>query len=262
MRLGKTAATCATLLLFFGCATIIPGNKPAVESVHPRITAIDFQGVRLAVDVVVFNPYPFHIHATPARYTVDVKKKSLLSGTSTSEFTLLSRRRGKVTFPLTIAYSDLDSLGKDLAGKPELDYRAYGVVELSVLGEPIELPFSQKGALPILRPPAIEAVRVQLDDVSLSKARVIADAEITNPNVFDLGIEDLTFALNLGNASVAGLKASTGDTVEAGKIGKLKVAGEISASGGLYNVLMNGIACQPELTASGYVRTPYGKVRL
>jgi LEA14-like dessication related protein len=142
-----------------------------------------------------------------------------------------------------------------------LEYEIEGLMKVPVLGLHLRIPFAHEGVFPVLRPPTVSTMKVQLEDVSLSKARIVADAEITNPNAFDVGIKDLSFALNLGNAQVMGLK-TTDAAVAAKNKKRLLLSGEISAANGLINVLMNGISGEPEISASGLLQTPYGYIKL
>jgi LEA14-like dessication related protein len=262
MRLGRNIALTILLLFVFGCATVVPFRQPQITDVRPRIIDIDFQGVHLAVDVDVYNPGPFLVHGIPAQYGIDIKDKNLATGQASSSFQLPPHQKETVKLPLSFAYSDLARIGKDVAGASELSYTIHGMLRIPVLATHIDIPFSHEGKFPVLRPPALSAIKVQLTDVSLSKAQITADAEISNPNVFEVGINDLTYMLNLGNAQVTGLKASSEKTVAAGEKGRLTVSGEISAENGLINLLMNGISGAPEISASGFIQTPYGKIKL
>jgi len=234
-----------------------------VESVQASITGIDFTGVRLKLEMDVFNPHSFLIHAVPVQVGIAVKGKEIFKSDTAVESSLLPNQTSTVSLPLKLAYADLAKLDKDVSSASQVDYLAYGALKTHIFGTPVEIPFSRSGTLPILRPPVLSTVKVQLADVSLTKARVIADAEIENPNVFDLGIKDLTFAMNLGSAQITGLKPD-GETatVTAGKRDRIILTGELSAGSGLINVLMNGVSGHPELAASGYLQTPYGEIKL
>jgi LEA14-like dessication related protein len=263
MRQNRTLVIWLLLpVLISGCATLPWTVKPEVRDVRPRLTNIDFKTVCLAVEIDVYNPFPVAIDTVPIQYKIAAMERDFFDGEIIARTALPPKQTGTLTIPVTVAYSDLVPLGRVATNASKIDYRIYGYVNLPAAGNRYELPFSHRGSFPILRPPQFSTVKVELSDVSLSKACILADAEVHNPNVFELGVQDLTFVLNLGSAQITGLKASTGGKVAAGRKGRLTLAGEISAESGLITVLMKGISKQPRLTASGSLQTPYGRVSL
>jgi len=261
MRLRQFSILCAFVVLVSGCATIASLSKPEIRVLEPRITNISFQDVQLAVDLDIYNPYPFRITAAPSEYKIDIEDQKFLAGEIVSELSISPKQRGTLTVPARIAYADLARLGGGISKASELKYTLYGFVRMPIAGSNFDIPFSHRGVFPVLRPPVFSAVKVQLAEVSLSKAVVITEAEINNPNAFDLGLKELTYVLNLGNAKVAGLKSATEGTVAASSKGRVTLVGEISAASGLIHVLMNGVPSEPQLSASGLLLTPYGKIK-
>jgi LEA14-like dessication related protein len=262
MRTIHYKIICFLLIVFVtGCSTLLSIRQPEVAAVRPRITSIDFESIRLAMDVHVRNPYPFRIGAVPAQLQLTVNGKKIFQGEIATATPIALVQTGKVTFPVALNYSDLFRLGKELANASEVKYTASGVVRVPVMNTTFDIPFSHQDSLPILRPPTVSALKVQLSDVTLSKAKIVADAEMCNPNSFEVGIKNLSFALNLGNAKVGGLKAVSNAVPPKSKE-RLLLSGEISAKSGLIDVLMNGVSGPPEISAIGLLQTPYGEVKL
>jgi hypothetical protein len=158
-----------------------------------------------------------------------------------------------------LSYYDLLRGYPDLRDAAEVRYRLHAAVDLSALGSSIEIPFSHEGTVPIFRPPVATASKVRLADVSLTKARLIVDAEIENPNVFELGVGELSYELDLGDVRVAvHCSAADGASIGPRQSAKMTLTGDITSAEGLVKLLMNGISGVPKLSASGLVRTPYG----
>ncbi len=247
------------LMLPMGCASI---QRPEVRSVHPRVTAIDFQGVSLVLDVGVHNPYPFALRAPRFDYGIDVESQEFMKSQSPVEVDLPPREVGTLSLPARFGYVELWRAYQALASAPEANYRLHATVPITVLGETVEVPVSHSGKLPILRPPSVAVDRVDFPDVSLSGAKVTADLTLGNPNAFALGVSKLGYELVLGDVPVGQLTASTLDKIGPGATGKLGLTGEITARSALARLLQKQGLGQPRVSPRGAIETPYGPVEL
>jgi LEA14-like dessication related protein len=245
-----------------GCATLPLTERPEIQAVRPRISGIDFQGVNMAFDVDVRNPYPIPLRTPRFRYGIDVEGSRFFDSEAASGIDLPASGVGTATLPVRMSYADLWRTYGSLAGAPEADYTLRGALLIPVAGQSLELPLSHSGTFPILRPPAFSDVKVQLGDVSLTKAGVSVDAVMKNPNAFALGLEGLGYALKLGDAKLGGLSATTASTLAAGQTGRMTLSGDVSAASALFNMLMGGGKGGAEIVPSGSIQTPYGTVKL
>jgi LEA14-like dessication related protein len=248
--------------VMLGCSTLPVTLRPDVRAVRPRITAIDFHGVNMAFDVDVRNPLPVVLSSPRLRYGIEIQGSDFVSSEMAASADLPARGVGTVSFPVRLSYYDLWRTYKNLGDASEVPYRLHVAIVCAALGQSFEIPVSHAGAVPILRPPVLTALRVRLADVSLSKATIIVDSEVKNPNVFSLGIGNLRYRLDLGDVRIGDLSASSAGSVRAGQTQQFNLSGEVSASNGLIKLLMSGVSGKPEITASGLVQTPYGPVRL
>jgi len=149
--------------------------------------------------------------------------------------------RFRLRLPIRLLYSDLLRDYPHLRRSAKVPYRLHAAVKLSTLGSDLRIPFSHKGETPIFQPPTITVAKVYLADVSLSRARLIVDAEIENPNVFELGVESLAYELELGEILIEVHGApSGGTTIGAGRSERATLSGAITPSQGLIMLLMNG----------------------
>ncbi len=105
---------------------------------------------------------------------------------------------------------------------------------------------------------ALKAAKVRFANVSLSKAKVIVDTDVENPNAFALEVNKLEYELDLGDVQLAVFNESEVGSIGPEQVGRLTLTGHISASDGLINVLMDGIATLPLVSVSGSVGTAYG----
>ncbi len=248
--------------LILGCSTLPVAMQPEIQEVHPRITAIDFSGVNMTFDVDVNNPLPVPLSGRQFRYGIQIQGSDFISSELNTPVEIPANGVGTVALPIRASYHDLWRTYQNLSDSSEVRYKLHGAIVLSGLGRSFEVPAEHSGAIPILRPPSLTAVRVRLADVSLSKAKIIVDSEIKNPNVFPLGIRNLQYTLDLGDVQVGDLTASSIGSVGVGQTQQFDLSGDVSASNGLIKLLMSGVTTKPEIAATGSIQTPYGPVRL
>ena len=262
MKRGVGAITIIALVAYVtGCATVNVIRRPEIQAVRPRVMGIDFQRVDLAFDVDVNNPYPMAIRTPEFRYGLDIEGTEFLSSEGFSKIDLPALKTGTVTLPVRLPYADLWRTFRNLADAPEVGYTLHGAVIASALGQWFEVPLKHSGTFPILRPPTLSDLKVQLSDVSLRGAKIITDAAMKNPNAFALGIRNLGYVLNIGDQQVGGLTASTAETIGAGKTGQLRLTGAVSASDALSKIIGGGIS-GAKVELSGSIETPYGQVQV
>lgn len=255
----------ALIVAVAGCSSSSVLNslaRPEIKDLRPRITGIDFQGVNLAFDVDVSNPYPVAIRTPRFKYGIEVAGASLMTSDTTTSLDLPASGVGTATLPVRIRYVDLFKMYQNLTGVAEVDYKLTGAIIVAALGNEFELPLSYTGKFPVLKVPTFEAIRVQPSNITLTRASVTVDAEITNPNIFALGLDGLGYGLKLGNIQVGGISASTGNSVSAGGKGALTLTGEISAVNTVIQLLMGGRLGAATIQPQGAIATPYGRVAL
>jgi len=205
-----------------GCSLLQEIQKPEIVSVRPGITGIDFDAISLAFDVDVNNPYPIPIRAPRFRYGLDIKENEFFKGEVESGIDLPAAKVGTLTLPVQLSYKDLWRTFQGLSDAKEVDYTLNGALMFSALGKSFDLPLSHRGKFPVLRPPTFSNIKASLSEVSLTRAKIAVDADVKNPNVFDLGIKGLGYALKVGDEEIGGLDDYAfrvySDTLRASKI--------------------------------------------
>jgi hypothetical protein len=169
---------------------------------------------------------------------------------------------GTATLPIRLQYLELWQAYQKLSGASEVPYTLRGTLLMSAMDQSFELPVRHKGKFPVLRPPTLRGMNVRTSDASLSSAKVHLDVDMKNPNVFDLGVKDMGYIVRLGDVHVGRIRASTIDSIAAGKSGKVTLTGEITGLAALRQLLAGKSLGSPAVSASGAVRTPYGLVKL
>ena len=262
-RILLFALVAALSLTFYDCGSSrnLAGLKPEITSVRPRITGIDLSGVNLAFDVDVLNPYPRTIRSPQFRYALDISGQQLAQAAETVAVDLPARDTGTVTLPVRVGYLDLWQMAQNLRGANEVSYTLHGALLLPVAGKNFELPLEKSGSFPVLHLPRVSNIRPRLEGTGVTGRRLAVGADLTNPNVFALGLEKLGYRVRLGDVDLGGLTASTLEKIAAGDSRPVELSGQLTA-GNLAQILsgagLGGIKLEP----TGAIDTPYGPVSL
>jgi len=248
----------AVFAMLNGCASM----TPTIESVAVRIVDIDLEGVDLCFDVGVKNALPLPIKGPSGSYGIDIAGATFVESDNVPPLDLPARDVGTVTLPARVEYRQLWQMYQNLGDARQVAYTLRGTLTCPVAGKTFELPFSHEGDLPILRPPKLSVVDVRTSDISFRSAKVAVEVQMTNPNIFALGIKDLGYALKLGEIDAGQIKAATADEIAAGGTGTLTLSCEIRAASALAKLARGTGLGTPTLDAIGKIQTPYGAVDL
>ena len=259
-RVAWSIGIAAVCLLSSGCAAL--GPRPEVRDVRARITSIDLQGVALAFDVDVNNPYPVALKTPRFRYGIDIQDTPFVESDQDAKVELPAGKVGTATLPVRLSYKDLWKLYTALSDAADVDYRLRGAFLVDALGQSFELPISHDGKFPVLRRPTFTIKGLEVGKPTLSSAAVTLEMDVHNPNVFDVDVSSLGYAALLGDVQVGQISASTLDRVPAGGAGKLNLTGEITARSALLGLLRGESLGDASVSPIGVLKTPYGSVDL
>ncbi|MHC4672287.1 MAG: LEA/WHy family protein [Planctomycetota bacterium] len=247
------------IILNTGCSLIA---KPKIQDVRARVDNIDLRGIHLVFDVDIYNPYPVAIRTPEFRYGLDIAEEEFIKSRDTTEIDLPALKTGTVTLPAHIEYLTLGRTYRKLSDADQVDYRLHGTVVVKAMQEIFELPVQYSGKFPVFRFPSISMPRVDFSDVSLSGAKVVIKTDISNPNVFRLGLGKLNFDVRVGDVQVGKIRPSLPDGLDAKASSKLSLVGEITASRALMQLIGGKSLGKPSIQCIGSVETPYGMVLL
>jgi len=244
------------LVLETGCSLIA---RPEIRDVRARIDGINLRGVNLVFDVDVYNPYPAAVRSPEFGYGLDIAEKEFIRSNRTTQVDLPARNVGTLVLPVQIEYLALWRAYQDLSGADEVDYRLYGNLVLKAMEQSFEIPISYRGKFPIFRLPSLSMPQVSVSDVSLAGAKVVIQTDISNPNVFRLGLGRMGFDVKLGDVQVASVRPSLPDGLDPKASGKLSLVGQITASKALAQLLSGSNLGKPTIQYTGHLETPYGQ---
>ncbi|MBI3735990.1 LEA type 2 family protein, partial [Candidatus Sumerlaeota bacterium] len=143
-----------------------------------------------------------------------------------------------------------------------VDYTVNGALVLPVMGRKFELPLSHTGKFPVLQLPKVSIVKMNSPEISLTKALVSFDAQIENPNVFEIGLGNLGYSLNLGDVKLGDLVAATGGRIGSGQSGRLTLKGELSAVDAVRQLAGGSGLGGAKIMPTGTIQTPYGAIKM
>lgn len=259
----RTNALCLVLLagsmLNMGCSLIA---KPEVRDVRARIDKIDLRGISLVFDVDIYNPYTFAIRSPQFRYGLDIADREFIQSNQATAVDLPARDVGTLVMPAQVNYLGLWQAYQGLASAQEVDYRLHGTVLVEAMGQSFELPVSYASSFPVFRIPSFSVPTVRFDGVSLSSATVVLETNVSNPNVFRLGLDKLNFDVRIGEVQVANIRPTLPDGLAAGGASQLTLTGQITAAKALMQLVAGKSLGQPSLQCTGSVETPYGLIPL
>jgi len=261
VRRGSSAFLVAALVLLMlpGCALF---GRPTIDDVRPKIKAVDLGGVTLAFEVDVRNPYFVSVVSPGFQYGIDVEGEEFIAPQESGEFRVPARSVGTVVLPVRLEYLSLIRAYETLRELNQFTYRLHGTLRFRALGWTFKLPLSYEGVAPVVRPPRFSNVRARFARSGLTSAIVTVEADMHNPNIFDVGIDSLGYVLRLGETQVGNVTAATAGKIAAGKTGRLTLTGRISAAGALLRLARGGSLGAPSIRPTGTIETPYGAVKL
>lgn len=189
------------LWLFTGCAELARHAdtvKPDAQLTATRLANINFEEAELVFDLEIENQNPIAINVARLDYDFKIEDQSLLSGVTAQGLQIKPASTSTVQLPVTLKFDDLRKLPGEIWQQDRFSYQldTAFIVDLPVIG-PYAIPVSEKGELPVPKLPTVRIATIQLKSLSLLAAELVAEVEIDNPNVFDLGFSDFDYRLNV-----------------------------------------------------------------
>jgi len=235
---------------------------PRVESVKPRVTAIDWRGATVEFDVRVKNPLPVDLSAPGGRYAVDIGETELFSSDAFPAASLPRRDSGTIVLPARFEYDDLLALVQDASSVVEIPYGLRGALVFKVAGQSLEAPFKHRGKIPVLHMPEVEVTDIKDGSVGFAGVDVTVSAVLINPNAFEIGTGDISFALTIAGSRIAEVKVRTPGRIRSRSEGGIVLEARVSGAEALSGILGSRDFGQVRINLTGSLETPFGKVPL
>jgi LEA14-like dessication related protein len=199
------------LLILTSCATLeqvsqaLEGQKPSAKVEGLRLTGLDMNGVDLTFDVGVDNPNPVGISLAALDYDLKLFGSSFLQGAQPMGMKVAASGKSQVQVPVRLGFQQLLNSYRQLKGAEQVGYELdLGMgFEVPVLGK-VRVPASYQGQLPIPEMPSVSLKSVDVDQLTLSGAKLLLELQVDNPNSFSLLLDKLDYNLKLNGYDVGG----------------------------------------------------------
>ena len=194
-----------------GCATleqvgqVLDGQKPTAEVKGLRLTQLDFNGVDLAFDVQVDNPNPVGISLSGLDYDLKLLGSRFLTGEQPMGLQVAANGSSPVAVPVRLEFQQLMAAYQQLKHADKAGYQLdLGLgFDVPVLGD-LRVPVSYSGELPIPKMPDLKVRSLDVQQLSMSGAKLLMQLEVDNPNAFSLFLNQLDYDLKLNGFQVGG----------------------------------------------------------
>ena len=254
-RPALVALLISAFMLFTGCASVkslVDMQKPDAKVSGVSLSSLSLTDVTLLVDVDVSNPNAIELKAADFDLALSIDGQKL-AAISEPDMGIAIPANGMKTvqFPLTFTFKEVAAAVGGLKGKNVLDYSVDGKVKVDVpiLGQ-VSMPVSFNDVLPVPKLPVIRFKGVKLDSIDWSGAEMTLDLDVTNPNMFGVDLNSLTFQLNadgreLSKGSLSQVNLSEGETESI----KVPVSFSLTSMGiSLFRLLSSGDSINVNLT--------------
>lgn len=255
-------------LLAGGCSSLDPGGlfdslqKPSIQSITPKITGLDWKGVDMAFDVGVKNPWSVPLKTPKFDYQLAIADQPLLSEAKASGIDLPASGTGIASLPVHLNYTDIWKTAAKLKDSAEIPYSLKGNLLFSPLGKEVKLPLEKSGTVPVLHPPSFSDIAVAEPQISGGEAKVGLDMTVVNPNIFELGLQNLGYAMKIGDVEIGSIQASAPKALGAGQSQRVHLAGAITGLSAIGKLVAGGKIGAPKVNAVGSIQTPYGAIKM
>lgn len=188
------------IALLSGCSALqktLDVKKPEASVTSVAIQDISLEAVTLLVDVNIANPNAFKLNTAGFDLDLIINQSKLVTlAQPDASLSLPAKGSNNMTLPVTLTFDQVLSSIRSLSDKSEVDYGIEGkvAIHLPVLGD-IDIPVDYAGVLPVPKQPEVEVKNFNLESIGVNGAEVSVDLEVANPNVFDLNLSDLNYAL-------------------------------------------------------------------
>jgi LEA14-like dessication related protein len=243
-----------------GCTSLEKAGQAMSESMptgHVKgvnLSNMDIKGIDLVFDLQVDNPNPVTISLDHLDYELSLLDNTFLKGEQSMGMKLAADGSSQVKVPVRMGFKQLQKIYSKINKRGELPYAIdLGLgLDLPLLGR-IRVPVSHQGSIPIPKIPDIAIHRVEVEHLTLQKADVMFELEVTNPNQFAVMLNRLNYQLKLNGIDVAkGISQQPGKIKQQGKgLLKLPLSLDLVKAGtGIYQALVGGSGLRYQLNGS------------
>jgi LEA14-like dessication related protein len=189
-------------------------QKPTLNLDKVRFTGISFDAINLAFDIKVSNPNPISAKLAGFDYDFFLEGASFLKGKQTTQVNIAGKGESTVEIPLTLDFNDVYNTFKKLGDQDSTVYKLNCGMsfDLPILG-PTRIPLSHDGKLPLIKLPKILISGLKLNNLSFTKADLVLNLKVDNPNTFDVISNALSYNFKINGKQWASGKSTSALTI-------------------------------------------------
>jgi hypothetical protein len=136
-----------------GLTIPVPFNPPSVRLHHLSLRNAGLTGGTLDVVLAFYNPNRVQISGTRLEAGLDIDKNHFGDVVLADAFQLNNRDTTLVTVPLNFQWMGAAMAARSILNSGAVNYRIDGKASVNTpLGQPLQVPFSGEGSVPVLRP--------------------------------------------------------------------------------------------------------------
>jgi LEA14-like dessication related protein len=213
----------ATTLALSGCATLSGLFEDAIEDPQVTILGVELRGMSLdtistTFQVKIDNPNAIGLYLAGIEYQLNVDGKRFAQGQSQDSVLLVPLGATEATLDVDFP---LDSAGRPLLEvlkKDRVHYTLDTVFLVGTKGTNLAIPARFEGDVDLPKAPEVDVVEVAFPEVSREGIQVRLVTHVTNPNAFDIPIDELRVSFFFGgreilkNQPIAGVVLPQGQT--------------------------------------------------
>ena len=191
-------------------------KKPDVSVSDMHITGLSLSNVELTFDISVDNPNPVAVTLASYGYDLKINQNSFVQGTQENNTKVQPSGSSVIQVPVRLGFHELYSTFTALKDKDETDYEFVGDVGVNVpvLGL-VKVPIEKKGVFPVVKAPKISMGNMTVKNLSLSRADLELELNVSNPNAFGVILNSLNYEVDVnGLKPISGLNENMVEIAE------------------------------------------------
>lgn len=193
--------------LLSGCATvrdIVQIFRPELKVKDVHLTGLTFDSADLALDVEVQNPNPLPIAMTEFDYDLKINSISFLKGQQPNQMTIDALGGTVFQIPVSVNYKNLYDTFQSLKEQDTAAYHIDCGVSFDLPGMGLtRIPFSAQGDFPAVKLPGVKVDGLKVKNMNLAGADMELKLHLTNPNGFELLLNNIDYALDINGKTWA-----------------------------------------------------------
>lgn len=186
-----------------GCATLETLQqfiqKPEVQFEGMSLESASLAEGNLLFKFKVTNPNPIGATIRNVAYDLRFNDKTFVKNVLNKSITLKANGSNMLELPVTVSYLDLFESVTAFIQSDKLVYDLSGSVGVG----PFDIPYHTKGNLTVPTLPKVSLNKVEVSNLSFTKASMMFSLDVTNSNPFTVNLTGLDYNIKLGGKEFA-----------------------------------------------------------